>query len=60
LSHQRNSIRMANQYNYAGQPPYQQGAGGYYPQGNNPYQAGPPPPGWNPQAGQPGGQFFLK
>ncbi|MFH4977991.1 hypothetical protein AB6A40_004700 [Gnathostoma spinigerum] len=39
---------MSQPYGYAGQPPYQQVQQAYYPQTNNPYQQGAPPPGWNP------------
>ncbi|VIO97919.1 Uncharacterized protein BM_BM3969 [Brugia malayi] len=47
---------MAQQYGYAGQPPYQQPG---YQNGGNPYQQGPPyhhpppPPGFNPQVFMP-------
>uniref|UniRef100_A0A915Q6F9 Uncharacterized protein n=1 Tax=Setaria digitata TaxID=48799 RepID=A0A915Q6F9_9BILA len=43
---------MAQPYGYAGQPPYQYPG---YQNGGNPYQQGPPPPGFIPQ----GMYFFL-
>ncbi|KAK0410498.1 hypothetical protein QR680_005160 [Steinernema hermaphroditum] len=47
------SFTLPMSYNYAGQPPYQQGA--YNPNMNNPYQQAPTQPGWNVNNPQQGG-----